>query len=140
MAQSKDLIATVEDIYAKAPALPANIREIIVKITPWLALIFGILGIIGGLGAVGLSPLAGFAGVQVGMSVLVSGVLTIIYSILLLMAFPKVQKNQLAGWNLLFWSEVVSIVSSLVLVNIISAIVGALIGFYILFQIKSYYK
>lgn len=34
------------DVFAKAPHLPQNIRDILITIAPWLALIFGILGII----------------------------------------------------------------------------------------------
>ena len=34
------------DVFAKAPHLPQNIRDILITLVPWLALIFGILGIV----------------------------------------------------------------------------------------------
>jgi hypothetical protein len=135
-----DLIKTLEGFFAKAPALPTNIREVIVKITPWLALIFGILGVLGGLGALGLSPVAMMGGVDTSLFILVSGVLAIASSVLMLVAYPKLKVNSSEGWTLLFLSEVVSVVSSLVAGAVFGAIIGGLIGFYFLFQIKSYYK
>lgn len=139
------LIRSMEDFYAKAPYLPANIREVLVKIAPWIALVFGILGVIAGLGLIGVSPVGVMAGVGNSAVLVVSGILSIIYSVLMLMAFPKLQKHQYPGWRFLFWSEVLSFVSSLISStvtpgSIVGAVIGALIGFYILFEIRSYYK
>lgn len=139
----KQIVSSMEDFFKKFPQLPANIREVLVQIAPWIALIFGILGVVAGLGAIGVSPVAVMGGVGNSMFLLVSGVLTIVSSVLMLMAFPKLQKHQYAGWRFLFWSEVVSVVASLLGItaaSIIGAVIGALIGFYLLFQIKSYYK
>lgn len=137
------IVDAMEDFFKKAPHLPANVREVLVKIAPWIALVFGILGVLAGLGAVGVSPVAALGGIRNSALVLVSGILTIISSVLMLMAFPKLQKHQYGGWRLLFWSEVVSVIASLLGItaaSILGAVIGALIGFYILFEIKSYYK
>lgn len=136
----KDLVVTLEDFFKKAPQLPTSARDVLVAITPWIALIFGILGVIAGLGLVGVSPLGLFGGVNVAVGALASGVLAILSSVLMLMAFPKLQKHVYGGWMLLFWSEVVNIVANLVTFNLVGALIGGLIGFYLLFQIKSYYK
>lgn len=135
-----DVIVMMGDWFKKAPELPTNAKEGLVKITPWIALIFGILGILGGLGAVGVSPVVVFGGIRNSMMVLVSGILTIVSSVMLLMAYPKTRAHKEAGWRLLFWSAVVSLVSSLVVGSIVSAIIWGVIEFYLLFQIKSYYK
>lgn len=142
MAESKkstDLIAVLEKFYKQIPNLPDSIREVLVKIAPWLALVFGILGVIVGLGALGLSPLALLGGLDASFIVLLTGVVAIVASILMLMAFPKLQKRQYKGWELLFWSEVVSVVSAIISISV-GSILGILIGFYLLFQIKNYYK
>ena len=81
-----------------------------------------------------------FGGLQNSMMVLVSGVLTIASSILLLMAYPKTKALKIEGWKFLFWSTVVSLVSSLLVGAIVSAIIWGLVEFYLLFQIKSHYK
>lgn len=139
----KKLIITLEDFFKKAPHLPSNIREVLVKIVPWFALVFGILGIIAGLGVVGIAPIGLVDSVGTSAFLMISGVLTIVAYVLMLMAFPKLQKHQYAGWRLLFWSQVVSILASVVGMtpgSILGIIIGALIGLYLLFEIKSYYK
>ena len=137
------IIATLEDFFKKAPSLPTNAREVLVKITPIFAIVFGVLGVLAGLAAVGVSPMAVFGGVRAGGSVLISGVLAIVTSVMMIMAYPKLKKSQAAGWRLLFWSQCISVLSSVLaggLNGIVGTVIGALIGFYILFQIKSYYK
>lgn len=139
------IMKMLEDWFAKAPALPPNAKEVLVKIAPWLALIFGILGILAAVSATGLlavlSPLMVLGG-GVGLAAggLVGALLGIVSSVLLLMAYPGLKDRKMAGWKWSFYSEAVSIVASVVALNLVGAVIGALIGFYILFQIKSYYK
>lgn len=143
-----DIVKSLEVFFKQAPHLPENIREILVKIAPWLALIFGILGVVGGLSALalslGLSPLVALGGeVQTGVGLIIASALGLASSILTLMAYPKLAKHQYSGWMLLFWSELVSVVSVLLTLTtngIVGAILGVLLGFYLLFEIKSYYK
>lgn len=135
-----DVIDMMDGWFKKAPALPANVRQTLVNIAPWIALIFGVLGIIAGLGVIGVSPVAMFGGVGNSTMLLVSGVLTIIASAMMLMAYPKIKALQMSGWTLLFWSTAVSVVGSLVSGSVLSAVIWGVIEFYILFQIKSYYK
>lgn len=137
--QVNDLINSLEDVFKKAPHLPANIQDVLVKIAPILSLVFGVLGILVGLGAVGVSPVALLSGADASFMVLLSGVALIASSVLMLMAYPKLSKNLYTGWTLLFWSEVVSAVSSLLSLSI-GAVIGVIIGFYLLFEIKKHYK
>lgn len=141
--QADDLIKSLEDVFKNVPNLPANIREVLVKIAPWLALIFGILGIIGGLSLLGLSPVGALGGMQNGVTLLLTGALAIVSSVLLVMAFPKLNKREYAGWKLVFYSMVVSFVGNLLSLNfgsILWVIIWTAIGLYLLFQIKSFYK
>ncbi|OGH17175.1 MAG: hypothetical protein A3C30_03220 [Candidatus Levybacteria bacterium RIFCSPHIGHO2_02_FULL_40_18] len=138
------LIKQMEDWFSKLPALPNNWRDVIVTITPWLALIFGIIGVLGSLAAVGiLTFLAPFmilgGGVGVASGGIIGALLALVASVLLVMAFPGTRDRKMSGWRLLFFSEVVSIISSVVAFSA-GGVVGALVGFYILFQIKSHYK
>ena len=138
------LISQMEKWFSKLPPLPPNWRDVIVSITPWLALIFGIIGVLGSLAAVGvLTFLAPFmvlgGGIGVASGGIIGALLALVASILLVLAFPGTRDRKMSGWRLLFWSEVVSIVASVVAFSV-AGIIGALIGFYILFQIKSHYK
>lgn len=141
------MIATLEGWYSKVPSLPASVKEFIVTITPWLALIFGVLGILGSIAGLGLltalSPFAVFSGAS-GVSSIGSGFLAalvwLVSSILLVVAFPGARVRKIGGWNMLFWSEVVHFVGSIVALSIISGIIVIVIALYFLFQIKPYYK
>lgn len=140
------IIETVEKWYSNIPSLPKNFQEVLVKIAPWVALIFGILGVLAGIAGLGvmtaISPLAalgGVGGVRAAGSGILAAVLLIASSGLMLVAFPGLKSGKISGWNMFFWSEVVTIVSS-VLAFSLSGIVFDLIGFYLLFQIKRYYK
>jgi hypothetical protein len=145
--QGKGLIEIVEKFFASAPALPKNAKEAIVKITPILAIIFGILGILGAIGGLGVltatSPLmmmGGATGISAYGGGFVASLVWLVSSALLLAAFPGTTARKSNGWNMLFWSEVVNIVGSFVALSFVSGIIGGLIGFYLLFQIKSFYK
>lgn len=145
-------IKMLEEWFGKLPALPANVREILVKIAPWIALIFGVLGVLAGVGALlALLGVTAFVGSMAPMAMapelglfavlgIVSVVLGLVSSVLMLMAYPGLKAHRLAGWRYLFYSEVASLAGALVALNLIGLVVGALIGFYLLFQIKSHYK
>lgn len=138
------VISTMEGWFSKLPPLPNNWKTAIVGITPWLALIFGILGVVIMLMGFGLltflSPLVFLAGgARAAGSGLIGAVLGLLSSALLLAAYPGTKARKLSGWNLLFWSEAVSVVSAVVSMALGGVVVAA-IGFYILFQIKSHYK
>jgi hypothetical protein len=145
--KSEGIIETMNEWFDKAPSLPKSWKSGLVTITPWIAIIFGILGIVsGGSGLLTLtaaSPFAAMAGAsmmnELGGGV-VASVILLISSVLLLAAFPGTKARKMGGWNLLFWSEVVSLVGSLIGFSFVSGIIGALIGFYLLFQIRPFYK
>ncbi len=142
--KSTNVVAMMEEWFSKLPSLPKNWQEVIVKVTPWIALIFGVLGVLVSLVGVGLlTALAPFVllggGIGRASGGIIGAVLALVSSVLLLAAFPGTKKGQMGGWKMLFYSEVVSLVSALVAISP-SGVLGSAIGFYILFQIKSYYK
>lgn len=142
MAKQNDFMTQVEGWFMKLPALPKGGREAIVGITPWIALIFGVLGVLVGLAGVGLlTALSPFVYMGGGhpVGVILGSILGLVGSALLLAAFPGTKARKMQGWNMLFWSAVVNLVAAVVAISLGSVIVG-LIEFYLLYQIKSYYK
>lgn len=141
------LVTTMDGWFSKTPQLHTNTKELLVKIMPFIALIFGVLGMLGGLAGLGIltmfAPLAVFGGAQgvasYGGGFLIA-LLLLVSSGLLLAAFPGTKARKVTGWILLFYSEIVSLVSAILSMNILSGILVALIAFYLLFQIRSYYK
>lgn len=140
---ANQLDATLEDIFKKTPPLPANAVETLYKITPWLALIFGILGVLLSISALGvlsvLSPFAVAAGARGFGLGMVSTIGWLISSAMMLVAYPGLKAGKMNGWTLLFWGEVINAVTSIIGINI-SSVIGAAIAFYILYQIKPKYK
>lgn len=153
--QTKKLVKPLEEMYAKAPSLPTGVKDFIVMVSPWVAVLLGVLSVVGfafallGLGALGvLAPLSGTAAVSLAGFGLVTTALGLASGVLLLLAFRPLQKRQLRGWNLMFWVLLLGLVSTVVgntlfyfsAVGIAFAVVWFLIELYFLFQVKSYYK
>ena len=137
------------DVYfgKKAPALPQNAKEIIVKIAPILAIIAVVITIpailvllgLGGLATV-VSPMGGVRSVSALPTMWISILLLIPTIILELMAIPGLFARKMIAWRYMYWAQLISIVSSLIQFNLIGAIISALIGFYLLFQVRNLYK
>ncbi len=139
---------TLDEYFGKkAPALPQNIKEIIVKIAPYLviiSLIFAIPAILAlfGIGSLAtvLSPLGGARSVAGSLTIWVGTILIVSSVILEIMAVPGRFSRKITAWRYMFWAQLITIISILVQINIVGALLSTLIGFYILFQIKSLYK
>ena len=157
MKQLKPLLKVLDETYAKAPALPKKWTDLIVNFAPWLALLGGVLGLI--FGAMGLlaslslfglvaaaAPLGVYGatyGPQYIFAVVVGAVILLVTGVLSLMAYPSLKARKEKGWNLMFYVLVLGVVSSIVSLNVFSivmSLVVALIEYYILYQVKSYYK
>lgn len=132
----------------KAPALPKNWKEFIVKISPWLVIVGAVLAawaLIGLFTAMSnLNAAAPYAAamsqITIGPQFYISIALSIAVIVLELLALPGLFARTKKGWNLVFYASLVSAVSSLISMNIGSLIIGTLLSLYILFQIREYYK
>ena len=134
----------------KAPfQLPAGVKEFIVKYGPWITLVILILAAIVivplALLAFGLTAATVPAGVAVGYAGntvmgMISLILALVTLVMEAIAIPKLLKRQLGGWKLVYYASLISALSSLLSLNIVSLVLGLLIGMYVLFQIRGYYK
>ncbi len=138
------IIVYLGDLYKKAPNLPKNIRDFIVTVIPWFSLVVGILGVLGMIAALGVltifSPavvLGGGVGTAAGLSL--SVIIGLLESVITLIAVPSLLKRKAMGWRLLFISQALGVVST-ILTATLGGLIGAAIGFYILYQIKLSYK
>lgn len=145
MAKQNDIVTKLEDINKGLPALPKNIKDLLVMLAPWFALVAGILGVFGILSAFGLMSVFGGLGLAMGMNSGFNGIFYVyllvglVTSVLDLMAFPSLRMNKMKGWNYLLWSEALSLVVNVVSFNIVG-VLFSLVYLYLLLQIKSYYK
>ncbi len=107
-----------------------------------LGAVFQALGVLGllGLGAM-FGPLAAVTGTFSFFSVVGIGALVLgLNAVLLFLAVPGLKAMRADGWKYAFYAEVVGIVGSLLSYNFVGAVVSAVIGFFILFQIRDRFK
>lgn len=128
----------------KAPQLPTNIKEILVALAPWLtilSIIFSLPIILGalGLGAV-LAPLSFLTGGNMVSGFAFWAIFLIILIVLQILSVPGLMNRTKAGWKYSFYANIASAVYALMRMDIISMIIGTLIGLYFLYQVKEYYK
>ncbi len=135
-----------EYMVKKAPfALPAEVKEFIVKVSPYLIIIFALLALPVIFVAMGftaiIAPFAMMGGYGWGFGAIVSLVVAVVTLVMEIMAVPGLFKRTKGSWQLVFYASIVSLIGGIISVSgIVSAIIGAIIGWYILFQVKELYK
>ncbi len=139
----KDLIGFL-DFYLvkKAPfQLPDGAKEWIVQWGPWITVVLFIISLPAVLFVLGIGTLLlpfGGLGYARGFSL---AVLTLcVQLVLMLAALPGLFARKMSAWTLLFYSQLVGVVSSLLSGSIVGGLIGGLIGLYILFQVRPLYK
>jgi len=126
----------------KFPPFPEDVKEFIVKYGPFFILVSAIFMLFGLLTAFGI----GTAAIGTGMIPYGSGfymyaglmIATIIMA-MYFMAFSPLRARKKAGWNLLYYALLLSLISNLLQLALFSFIVSALLGFWVLFQIREKY-
>jgi hypothetical protein len=139
----KDMMGFLEFyLVQKAPfQIPPEGKEWIVKYGPWITVVLLILFLPPLLVVLGIgTALVPFAGIGYATGFGYAAVLLLVQIGLMVFALPGLFARKISGWNLLFYSRIVSLVSGLLLGSIIGSLVGALIAFYILFQVRPLYK
>ncbi|MFA6521327.1 MAG: chromate transporter [Candidatus Gracilibacteria bacterium] len=156
---AKNPIQKLEDFLAlylvkKAPyTIPAHAREKIVAAAPWIDLFLIVISIPLLLVLLGLnfaffsfpwgmmgSPMMGahmYGGVYSGWGI----VNIVLFAVLALeiLAMPGLFKRKKISWKLLMYASLITVVENILFFSI-GGIVGGIIGLYLLFQVKEYYK
>jgi len=157
---------TIEGWLKSFPHLPANWRKWLAENVWWLVLIGVILSAIGTLiivmavitamawvgtattylAANGVNVVQSYTGLWYVASI-ISAVLLVVTIIIEAMAISPLKVLNRKGWDLMFIAYLIGIVSSVIsavlqmeLFNLIGAAIGAVIGAYFLFEIRSYFK
>ena len=126
----------------KFPPFPEEVKEFLVKYGPYVMLVgaiftlFGLLTAFGiGTAALGVGMIAYGSGFNMYVGLLVATVIMVMY----LMAFSPLRARKRAGWNLLYYALILSLISNLLQLALFAFIVGGVIGFWVLFQIREKY-
>lgn len=140
-----NLEATLNEYFVKkAPfQLPDGVKEVLVQYGPWVMVVMLVLSLPVLLAAVGLgaflAPFAVLGGAN-ATAFTVGTLFSLASLVFEVVALPGLFKRKKSGWNLLFYSNLVSVAGSLVALNVVGAVLSAVISFYFLFQVRSKYK
>lgn len=132
------------ELFGKLPPLPANIKEFIVKVAPWVDLVLLIILLpailfIFGLGTL-LLPFGFLGGLGAGTLGIIAFGLSAVNIVLYAIAIPGLLKRQRRGWVLNYYAALIGAVQDLLSRDLFGLIIGTGISLYILFQIRSYYS
>src|SRR3989344_1484827 len=131
----------------KAPQLPKNWKEALVKFAPYLTIIGVIFGVMGFLALLGLGtvlvPLGTIGGMMTGQPFVGFGYVTNIVFLGLTvllegLAVPGLFSRSKKAWTYLYWGALVGIVQNVVSFNVGGLVIGGLLSLYFLFQVKEY--
>jgi hypothetical protein len=135
------LISTL-DLYfgKKAPQLPHGLKAFLVKVAPYLTLLGVLFSIPAVLLLFGLSiGFGGYGSMMGGAGATLGGVLTVIVIVLQIIALPGLFKPSPKGWTMIFYASLIGLLQNLLMMNWIGFVLGAIISFYFLFQLKPFY-
>ena len=154
----------LEPLFKDLPELPKNGREWLVKAWPVLALIFGILQLLAAWGlwhaghlvnslvnysnAISHAYGSGVVVNHLGIFYWLGLIMLVVDGIVFLLAYPGLKARSEAGWNLIFLSALLNLIYGLFTAfdssyggigKFIMTIIGSAIGFYFIYQVRSYY-
>lgn len=136
------IINFFDTFYSKLPSLGSELRQFIVNILPYLALVFGALitfaSVMDIIGTPFLSLFSSSEGSGIFQRLMLVSVIGIFEGLLMLFAFRHLRKRHKRGWNLLFWSQILWVISALITLSP-SFILGFLF-LYPLFQVRDSYR
>ncbi len=140
----KELEKTLAAWFAKLPNLPGNVREILVKLAPYFAIIGVVLSLPAILALIGLGAFGGKLMMQSGSYGYAGGgmlavVFAIISIVLLALSVKGLFARSSAGWTYLYYNALAGAAYSLLRLDIFGFIIGTGISMYVLFQVRSYY-
>jgi len=149
------LINQVGTYFKDLPHLPKNMVDFLVKISPWLAGIGGVMSILSSISMLSallnFSPFLRFTQINFGFgpSYLVMTLLYIASQLamgfLLLKAFKPLKERLELGWIYLYWVMLVGLATSLISLifsfqSLIGMVIWLVIDLYLMFEVRAEYK
>jgi hypothetical protein len=137
------LVATLDEYFVqKAPfQIPDPGKELLVRLGPWIALVLLILLVPFVLVALGIGTLlVPFHGVGYAAGFGLTAILSCVQIVLIAAALPGLFAGRISGWTLLFYEQLLSIAAGLLRGSIVWTLIGAIVGLYLLFQVRGKYR
>ncbi len=136
-----------EVLVKKAPVLPDNFKEVLVKVAPWFIIIglllsipvlialLGFSSMIPGVTVTGMHGMAGFT----SMVIIIPLAILFTTLVLQIMALPGLFNRQYRGWQLIFYANLIGLVATVLSFTLGGLLIDVIV-FYLLFQIREKYK
>lgn len=142
-----DLEKKLNEIFGeKAPKLPESVGNFLVKYGPYFIAVGVIIAVLSLLVSLGLLATVipgakmGYYGYGYHYGFKFWNLFSLGVIVLQIMALQGLFKRSKSAWNLMFYASLVEVVSSLFSSGLISAAIGAMVFWYLLFQIRRFYK
>lgn len=141
-----DFVKSVESLgdeylVEKAPFhLPPHIKEFLVKAAPYITAFILLLMLPAILTVIGLWSIVSAVNPYYGPLMVVSTAFSVAVFALNVVAIKPLANRSMKGWTYIFYGQILSLVAGILGGSVIWTIIWSLIGFYFLFQLKSYYK
>ncbi len=141
----KNLAKKGQTLHKDLPHLPKDWIKNIVKILPYLVLLGGIFSLTSGLGSLlpfGRNRLWMMHWLKINRAYYyVTAGFSLILAVLYLMAYEALKNKKYEGWLLLFWTIIISLIESVVLLimgwgGLLGSVITAVIGFYVIYEIR----
>jgi hypothetical protein len=130
-----------EDLFLKkAPAMPNNIKEIIVKYGPYITIVILLLSLPAVLLLLGIGAALTPFGYAARSGITLASIFLVITLVMEGLSIPGLIARKVAGWNWAYWAVLVNIIYNVFSFRIFEALISGVIGLWVLFQIRSYYK
>jgi len=152
----------LQDAFKGAPRLPDNGKKALVEWTPWINLIFGLLallsaywlwqwahvanGLINYANSISQAYGGGTVPNRLGLTVWLALIVLAAQGAVMLAAFSPLKDRKKAGWDLLFYGVLLNLAYGVVVAftsygggHLVSSLIGAVVGLYLLFQIRDSY-
>jgi hypothetical protein len=126
----------------KFPPFSDTVKEFLVQYGPYVLLVLSVISIFGLLTALGIGGAAlglGAVSVGIGFNFYLGIALGVVTLIMYLMAFSPLRARKRSGWNLVYYALLIGLVSNLIQLYLLGAIIGGVLGFWVLFQIREKY-
>lgn len=140
----KKLINEIDKCVKKIPALPNNLRELLVQFAPWIIILSIAVGIPSILRVVSFLTTyrSGnyFYAQVIGPNYTLMVIFLVANLILKSLSVKGLFAKSIEGWNYIFYSVLLYAVYSLLTFYIVGGIIVTAISLYLVFQIKEYYK
>lgn len=143
-----------EMVYEKIPfKFPKSVNDVIVQFGPWIMLVLGLLMLPALFGIFTIGTAVSVYGVMVGAAVgpmyYVAMAVLAVQTVIMFVSIAPLLKRKRQGWLLMFYASTISLVYTVLnsfsygyfaIAGLVWGVIAAAIGYYVIFQIRSYYK